>query len=329
MAFIQYCCRSFFTFLLALAFADCSKKSTNVPVQQDSVFKTRPLLTGKLIYHSYDSYGARSKIYLYDFAADQLTCISQNWNIFDPMNAHFNNNGSKIVFMGEAVQNGKWDIYIWDTGSPDSPVNLTAGDGCRDEDPKFSPDGYSICFKQTPTGGNGNLKIMDLNGTITNNVTNNHIESGMPYYAADTTALLYARGAGSASDIYAVNIDGANDHALANVPGIQEYYPIVLGPSTFLYTRWYSKSNQVDQVYLGYFGNNTRNRLPFNTIDADYSDAFPCDSNKVVLSCDKAGGAGAYDLYIADMKTGSMHSLSLYNPNINTSLNELGACYTR
>jgi len=322
--------------LLLTASVGCGKSTSTLSGQHEvstsertAASTTLPALTGKLVYHSYRSYGAVSKLYLYNFATNQLTWISQSWNIYDPMNAHFNNDGTKIVFMGEATKGGKWDIYLWTVGSTSAPVNLTAGDGCRDEDPKFSPNGTKICFKQTPAGGVGNLKIMDLNGVITNSVTNNTIESGMPYFTKDSAALLYARGAGSTSDIYMVNVDGTNDHALANVSGVQEYYPIVRDSATFLYTRWVSATNQSDQVYLGYFANNTRTSLPFNTTNADYSDAFPCDSSKVVLSCDKTGGSGAYDLYIADMTSGSMYSLSSYNTGINTSLNELGACYTK
>jgi Tol biopolymer transport system component len=323
----------YYPFILSLGLTSCQKaaievKKTDSSISQIVTLASRPTLTGKLVYHSYDNYGDAAKMYLYNFNTNKLTWVSQHWNIFDPINAQFNFDGSQIVFMGEATQNGKWDIYLWTVGSANPPTNLTASDGCRDEDPHFSPNGYRICFKQTAASGVGNLKIMDLGGTITNNVTQNTVESGMPYYSDDATALLYARGAGSTSDIYMVNIDGSNNHALANNSNVQEYYPIVLGPSTFLYARWFSSSNQNDQVYMGYFGNNTRTRLPFNTNDADYSDPYPCASDKVILSCDKAGGSGVYDLYIANMATGAMWSLSSYNSQINTSSNELGVSYT-
>lgn len=329
--------KHFFQLAVCVCLFSCKKSDAVSTKTEDTsgggtvvTVKTKPALTGKLVFHRYDSYGDVSKMYLYDFNTNTLTWISQNWGIYDPMNAHFSPDGTKIVFMGEAVQDGKWDIYLWTIGSTTAPVNLTSGDGCRDEDPKFSPNGYRVCFKQTPSGGVGNLKILEISSdTITNNVTSNTVESGMPYYSDDASALVYARGAGSTSDIYMVNIDGTNNQALANVTGVQEYYPIVLGASTFLYTRWYSSSNQNDQVYLGYFANSTRTRLPFNTSTADYSDAYPAgaSSGKLVLSCDKSGGSGVYDLYIADMNTGDMWSLSQYNSSINTSLNELGACY--
>ena len=317
--------------LLGLSIA-CSKKTSSNPAPQvppiTDTNSQLPALSGKLVFHSYENYGDAAQMYLYDFATNQLSFISKNWNIFDPMNAHFNADGSQIVFMGEASQNGKWNIYIWAPGSALPPTNLTSNDGCRDEDPKFSPDGKTICFKQTPNGGVGNLKIMDLNGKILNNVTQNTIESGMPYFTNDGKALIYAQGSGSTSDIFMVNIDGTNNHALENLNNIQEYYPITIDSDSFLYTKWNSSSNHNDQVCVGYFSNKTALYLPFNQSNADYSDAFPCGANNVILSSNRAGSVGAYDLYIADISSGKIWSLNNYNAGINSNKNELGACYS-
>jgi Tol biopolymer transport system component len=155
------------------------------------------------------------------------------------------------------------------------------------------------------------------------------MESGMPYFTGNGKSLIYARGAGDGSDIYMINIDGSNNHALFNMKNVQEYYPIMLNDSVLLYTRWYSSNNHFDQVFTGDIKGNSTTRLPFNTSNADYSDAFPCNDSFVVLSCDKAGGKGAYDLYVADINSGKMWPLGLYNNGINSSLNELGACYSK
>lgn len=319
----------FCIFLFSIAFSCTNDENFSLLKNSSSrVAATAPALTGKIVYHTYVNYGDAAKMYIYNFNTNTLTWISQNWNLHDPINGHFNFDGTKLVFMAQAVPNGKWDIYLWDVGSSSLPTNLTANDNCRDEDPKFSPNGYRICFKQTPSTGVGNLKIMELNGVVTNSVTNNTIESGMPYYSDDATALIYARGAGSTSNIYLKSINAATNKSLASVANVQEYYPIVLGPSTFVYTRWVSASDKHDQIYLGYFANSTRTKLPFNTITADYSDAFPCGSNKLLLSSNKSGGAGAYDLYIADSSTGAIWSLSTYNTQINSGLNELGVAYS-
>jgi len=169
---------------------------------------------------------------------------------------------------------------------------------------------------------------MELNGTITNTVTSTStIEEGMPYYSDDATKLIFAQGAGSASNLYRIKINGTGKTAIANVSGVQEYYPIVWGPNKFLYSRWLSSSDSHDQVYMGYFNGTPAISLPFNTATADYSDAYPADANHVILSSTKSGGAGGYDLYVANITTGDIYSLSSYNTGINSSLNELGACY--
>ena len=323
------------TLFLLTIFIGCGKEKTNGdPAPSDSSVvippppnSNLPDIKGELVYHSYVNYGDESKMYIYDFSKKQLSCISCNWNIHDPMNAHFSPDGTKIVFMGQAVPNGKWDIYIWTIGSPGAPANLTAGDRSRDEDPKFSPDGKSICFKQTTSQSTGNLKIMDLNGTIINNVTNNTIESGVPYYLFNSAALIYARGAGAASDIYKVNMNSSNNRAIEKENNLQEYYPIVVDSNTYLFSRWYSTSNHNDQVYLGYFLGTPSISLPFNTPNANYSDAYPCGTDYVFLSSTRAGTVGAYDLYIAHLKTGAIWTLTSFQQNVNTSVNELGACY--
>lgn len=283
----------------------------------------RPALTGKMVFHRYADYGGPAQMYTYNFQTNTLTFISQNWNLHDPINGHFNFNGTKLVFMAQTVPNAQWDIFLWDVGSSTPPRNLTANNGLRNEDPKFSPNGFRICFKQS-----GQLKIMDLNGTITNNVTNSAIECGMPYYSDDATALIYSKGSGAGSNVYIINIDGTNDRPLATVNNVQEYYPVVLGPSTFLYSRWVNANNKHDQVYLGSFTSSTRTRLPFNTTNAEYADAYPCGTNKVIISSTRAGGKGDYDLYIADSSTGQIWSLTAYNATINSTLKELGAAYS-
>lgn len=300
---------------------ELTEKTANQPLLGTAAL---PSVTGKLAFHRYDCYGcADTRLFIYNFTSNTLTWVSQYWNIDYPMNAHFNEDASKMVFMGQPAGSGDWDIFLWDVGSSSAPVNLTLGNGKRDEDPKFSPNGYRIAFKQ-----DNDLRIMELNGTITNTVTSTpSIEEGMPYYSDDATALVFAQGAGSGSDIYKININGTGKVALANASGIQEYYPIVWGPAKYLYSRWYSASNGHDQVYLGYFSGAAPLRLPFNTSTADYSDAFPCGANNVILSSTKSGGSGLYDLYIANVTTGDIYSLSSYHTGINSALNELGACY--
>ena len=205
-----------------------------------------PLSEGKIVFHSYSDYEAwDGKLFLYDFSEQLLTEISQGWDIDHTINAHFSPDGSKIVFMGAPAGNhnsSSWDIYLWDLFSG-LPINLTANNGLRDEDPKFSPNGSEIVFKQ-----DGDLKVMDLiNDTIIHTTNNGYsIEESMPYYKSDNQYIIYAKGAGISSDIYLINKDGTDNQSLENITNIQEYYPIIRSNSTFLYTRWVSAANHHD-----------------------------------------------------------------------------------
>jgi Tol biopolymer transport system component len=286
-----------------------------------------PSLKGKLLYHSYINYGDESKMYIYDFTLKQLTCISDGWNLHDPMNGDFSSDGRYIVFMAQAAAKQKWDIFLYEIGSNIKPINLTAGNANRNEDPKFSQDGKSICFKSTPPQSAANLFIMDLHGNISQQVTHNDSESGMPYFVPGGKMMLYARGAGASSDIYRVNIDGTNNIPIQKEVNLQEYYPIAVDSASYLFTRWYSISNKNDQVYAGYLSGRSSVRLLFNSPDANYSDPFPFDKEYVFLSSTKNGSAGGYDLYIANTSSGQIWSLASFNKQINTAENELGACY--
>ncbi|MCK5830890.1 MAG: carbohydrate-binding protein [Methylococcales bacterium] len=283
-----------------------------------------PTLEGKVLYHSYTNYNNwDSEMYILNLSDNTVSKISANWNIDHEMNGVFSPDGTKIVFMGDQKNEPRnWDIFLWTIGGGE-PVNLTPRNEGRDEDPKFSPDGTKIVFK-----ADNDIKVMDLNGNILNNVTNTpDIEESMPYYTTDGSTILFAPGAGAESDIYSINTDGTNRQAIVAQPNYQEYFPITRDSESFFYTGWVSTTDAHDQLFLKYFSNPNPIKLPFNNSNADYSDATPVGSQYVVLSSTRTGGKGGYDLYIADIFTGDIWSLNNYNHSINSELEELGANY--
>jgi len=290
----------------------------------DIIEEPFPDITGRIIFHSYSHYDNwDGKLYLLDFSDRSLTEVSENWNIDHTINAHFSPDGSKIVFMGvpEGSHYGNsWDLYLWGIND-DIPENLTEGNEIRDEDPKFSPDGNKIVFKQ-----NGDLKEMDLDTYIINEITSDGmtIEEGMPFYTTDGQRVVYARGADNASDIYWININGSGNDPLENVSGLAEYYPITRDESTFLYTRWVSLSNQNDQIYLGYFSGDDPFSLPFCCENTNDSDPYPVGTEYVLFSSTRSG-QGGYDLFLADF-SGTVWSLDDFN--VNSSVDDLGICYS-
>jgi Divergent InlB B-repeat domain/Secretion system C-terminal sorting domain len=284
-----------------------------------------PITTGKLLFHNYSGYwNWDGKLYLFDFANSTLEEISSNWNIDHTINGHFSPDGTKIVFMG--VPEGShsydsFDIYLWEIGTS-TPINLTYGNGLPDEDPKFSPYGHQIVFKH-----NGDIKIMDLNGSIIYNVTNDGpgMQESMPYFTDDGLKIIYSRDASNLADIYIINIDGSNNLPLENVTNVQEYYPITMNSSTYLYTRWVSTSNEHDQIYKGSFTGAGAERLDLNNENVESADPYPVGTDYLIFSSIRSSGMGEYDLYIGEINSGLVWSMN--QNGINTGLKELGACY--
>ena len=151
----------------------------------------------------------------------------------------------------------------------------------------------------------------------------------MPYYTPDASAVWFSNlpsgSTASAASIHRMNLNGSNESVPVDTPGVIDFYPIADTVGQFLYSRTVSATNLFGQIYL--FNGTQSIGLPFNTPDADYSDAYPVGTQYIVLSSTRAGGRGGYDLYLADRNTGTMWSISSYNSAVNTSREELGASY--
>jgi len=284
-----------------------------------------PSLQGKMVYHNYTSYDAMdSRMYIYDFATDELQEVSARWtNVRNPMNGHFSNDGRSITFMGIGTATDSWDIFTYELDSGKQPENLTPKGSYRDEDPKYSFDGERICFKR-----NGHLSEIDVaTKSIRTLSERSDVVFGMPYYSVSGDKIVFGGSSGSESFIGLWNIPSANMTKLYDKPGCVEYYPITIDQESFYYTGHVSASNPYDQLYIGYWDGRTAKYLPFNNTNADYSDACPISAGWLILCSTRQDSRGQYDLYIANANSGAIYSLSSYNSSINTSKSELGASY--
>ncbi|MGO9463573.1 MAG: TolB family protein [Isosphaeraceae bacterium] len=285
-------------------------------------------LHGRIVFHRYTNYDAwDGRLYLYDFGTKRLRCLSERWEIDHAINGNFSPDGKQIVFMG--VPRGQhrgnaWDVYLWKVDSRAKPFNLTKEIGTRDEDPRFAPDGRRILFKQ-----DGEIRIMDLTNRQIQSIPfgGARAERSMPMFTPDGEHVAYAEGARKDMDLFLIDVANGTRRPLAIEPEIQEYFPVPLDASRFLYVRWTSRTDHHDQVWVASLDGRTRSPLRFNQLGSDSSDPYPIDDRLVVYSSTRAGGQGGYDLYLGDRENGAIWSLT--SLGINTPQEELGACYDR
>jgi Tol biopolymer transport system component len=315
---------------------DCIDSGTTAGSSADgtvTVAAVGPAIAGRIVYHSYASYNdGTSQLFVLNLSTGSLTNLSSGWKTLkDPMNAHWSPDGTRIVFMARPKKGGNYsawyDVFLYTSGQAGEPVNLTKTASRHDEDPKFSPDGSRIVYRVRPSS----LVEMDLGGVIRNTIiSSSGPERSMPYYTSDASAVWFTHrpsgGSGSSTSIHRINVNGSNETVPADTAGVTDFYPIRDTIGQFLYSRTVSSTNLYGQIYL--YNGSASVSLPFNTPDADYSDAFPVGTQYIVLSSTKLGGRGGYDLYIADRNTGALWPLSGYNSAVNTPREELGAAYT-
>lgn len=283
-------------------------------------------LDGKLVYHSYDSYGdGTSSLWLFDFASKNLSSLSSSWTgISDAMNAKFSPDGKSIVFMGIDTEQDSWDIFQYNLNSSDQPINLTpkntTGD-FRDEDPVFSNDGTKILFKR-----GGRIAVYSFATDSISFISDADIELSMPSFSTDESKVIVSAGTGSSAIIAYWDINSNHLYDIYGT-GVQEYYPCVIDSLSFYYVCHWSASDVHDKVMKGFWYGSVPSILPFNRSIADCSDPEVISKAYVVFSSTRESGAGGYDLYIGNETMSASYPLSLFNSSINTAMNELGANY--
>jgi len=288
-----------------------------------------PISSGKIVFHRYTDWTAwDGQLYIYDFATQSLDNISMGWDkIEHTTNAHFSPDGTHLVFMavpkGVRVRSG-WNIYVWEVGSSTPPMELLPGNGLMDQDPKYFPDGIHVTFKH-----NGDIGIVNtVTGELTK-LTNDGMmsEKSMEYPTTDGKGIIYVEGNEPNSYIYKMDITTKTVTPFVTTAGVQNYYCIVKDDTSFLYARWASESDHADKIYSANMMTGNISSARFNSSGQNDSDPYPAHDSLVFFSSTRAGGKGGYDLWIGNLNSGQTRSLSLFG--VNTSLHELGVCYTK
>ncbi len=286
-------------------------------------------LTGKLFFHRYVEYGDwASKGFELDLTTGRLVRIDKEWtSAKSPLNFHPNADGTALTFMGTetGLSENEWDVFIthWDGTKWADPINLTGPNDKRDEDPKFSPNGHTITYKE-----NGVLATVEIDGTNRQYLTVGKPESSMPYFTSDGLSLLFERE----GSIWLRHQDGAESKVWKKKL-TTAYYPINVDANKFLFTE--VQASRHDRLMFGFFNGAKAQPLFFGTDYCDNSDAYPYKAAKrfifYVSTCPipfKNMYKGGYNLMIADRKTKKVYSMDAFNTKTNTHTLELGPAWS-
>ena len=286
-------------------------------------------LKGTLIYHRYSDYQSwDATMWTIDLATGVQEQVNRDWKgMISPINAHFSADGHTITFMGSAagLAENDWDVFTshWNGSAWDEPLNLTGPNGARDEDPKFSPDGSKIVYKE-----DGVLVVMNADGTNKTYLTKGEPESSMPYFAKNGKDILFERE----GDIYLLHA-GTETKMYAG-EGQSSYYPIGMDDKSFLYTR--VQMSRHDSIMRGFYDGKPSTSYFFNSTDWDTSDSYPYqDGSRFIfyVTGDYLIPRGGYNLALADLKTQTRWDIDKWFKNrvggdINSDLQELGPAWT-
>jgi hypothetical protein len=288
-------------------------------------------LSGTLFFHRYSDYGSwDATMWSLDLQSGAFKQINQNWTtVLSPINAHVSNDGQYLTFMGSAAGlpdiDGKtqydWDVFIshWEGSQWSDPINLTGGNGKRDEDPKFSPDGKTIVYKE-----DGILATVASTGGIKTYLSIGEPESSMPYYRTNGTDILFERQ----GKIYLKTATG--DQLMdPGTGGESSYYPIGVDNERFLFSR--VQDSKHDGIRWGYYDGRPSTDLFFNNDTWDSSDSYPYQDAQdffFLVSGDVNIPKGGYNLVIADLKGKKVVNIDDLYGEINSHFEELGPAWT-
>jgi hypothetical protein len=275
-----------------------------------------PSLEGSLIYHRYSEYSAwDATMWLLDLPTGELSQVGADWQgMISPINAHFSADAQTITFMGSTsgLPENEWDVFTsrWHNGKWQEPKNLTGPNGARDEDPKFSPDGSTIIYKE-----NGVLATVSINGGPKTYLTVGKPQSSMPYFRSNGKDILFERE----GDIYLLQ-DGVERKMYAG-EGISSYTRI--------------QYNKHDSIMKGFYDGSPSKNYFFNSLDWDTSDSYPYQNAKRVIffvSGDEMIFHGGYNLALADLRKRKVYAIDELYPerdsDINSDFQELGPAWT-
>lgn len=215
-------------------------------------------------------------------------------NSGDDMNPQVSPNGKTIVFYSNRDGNNE----IYEMNLETRAVTQLTSNSADNYDPSYSPDGEKVVFKSTVDDKNGDIFVMNSDGTRKINLTPQRAttEEWDPTFSRDGKKIIFVVRVNKdhrTDELYIMDADGGNPTKLTS-NNFSDWYPSVSATDGSIVYISKANASAEDDIYSNFFDGTKSTRLT-NRPGNDADPSWDFTGKKIVYINDVDGN---YDIYI-------------------------------
>ena len=217
----------------------------------------------------YDSYNIDDGLIVMNDDGDRKLLLHSNRSSLASVYAEWSPLGNKITFVKLNPNDwGNMDIFVIDVDGG-NVTQLTDTDNGTEWVPTWSPDGAKIVYDFTPEGREGDIYVMDADGTDSERLTTDPANDTGPVWSPDGAQIVFVSTRDGDADIYIMDADGSNLQQLTFNRGANDVDPAWSPDGTKIVFASDMDEDDQYEIYIMDADGNNITRLTDNSIIDD------------------------------------------------------------